>query len=183
MVWLKLPTDKQEGGFFSLLSLKNTSHGDCQCKGGGGGLHKGTRSSVEYTVFGHSRRITGGFRNNFQNDRRLAEQHLEPQAATRKPEQVSWRGLLAELLSDFKEASINFIINFLYKRAAKYCANYQLFTKVQNWFWGPEQKSSSRDAILSGLQFKISTRIWLRLDSSGCQLLAWLGRMERGIGE
>ncbi len=41
-------------------------------------------------------RIMAGFRNNFQNHRRLSEQLLESQAAIGKPEQASWRVLLEE---------------------------------------------------------------------------------------
>jgi hypothetical protein len=49
---------------------------------------------------------------------RLSEQFSESQAATWKPEQASRIGLLEgflELLSDFKEAFRNFILNFSIK--------------------------------------------------------------------
>jgi len=56
-----------------------------------------------------------GFRNNFQDHRRVTKQYLETQAALRKPEQALWRGLLewiSQLLSDFIEASETFLFGF-----------------------------------------------------------------------
>ncbi len=53
-----------------------------------------------------------GFRNNFQDHRRVTEQLLKMQAAIRKPIQALWSGLLegiSQLVSYFIEASRNFI--------------------------------------------------------------------------
>ncbi len=72
---------------------------------------------------GHSR-----LSEQFQNNRRLSEQLLDSPAATWKPEQAPWRGLLEavwELFSDFKEANRNFIYNFIHKKGAKYCETHQ----------------------------------------------------------
>jgi hypothetical protein len=44
------------------------------------------------------------------------EQFSESQAASRKPNQVPWRGLLKELVSDFIEACRNFIFDFIHKK-------------------------------------------------------------------
>jgi hypothetical protein len=58
-----------------------------------------------------------GFQNNFQDHRRLSQQLLESQAAIGTPEQASWRKVLAGfslLVSDFKESSENFILDFLH---------------------------------------------------------------------
>jgi hypothetical protein len=51
-----------------------------------------------------------------QNHRRVSEQLLKAQAAIRKPEHALCRGLLegiSQLVSDFIEASRNFILDFL----------------------------------------------------------------------
>jgi hypothetical protein len=63
-----------------------------------------------------------GFRNNFQVRRRISEQFLETQADIRKPEQAPGKGLLegiSQLVSDFKEAGRNIILDFLRKKTTK----------------------------------------------------------------
>ncbi len=47
------------------------------------------------------------------------KQLLKAQAGIRKPEQALWRGLLeriSQLVSDFTEASRNYILDFLHKK-------------------------------------------------------------------
>jgi hypothetical protein len=65
--------------------------------------------------------MVAGFRNNFQ-DHRLSEQLLETKAAIRMPEQDLGSGLLegfSQLVSEFLEASRNFIFDFLHKKTAQ----------------------------------------------------------------
>ncbi len=52
-------------------------------------------SFVNFSSYIH---VKAGFRKNFHNHRRLLERLLESQAATWKPEQASWRGLLEGFL-------------------------------------------------------------------------------------
>jgi hypothetical protein len=78
--------------------------------------------------------INGRFSEKFSGHRRLSEQVLESYAASRKPEQTPWKGLLEgflQLVKDFIEASRNLILDFLYKKTAKNCENHQRsFRKV-----------------------------------------------------
>ncbi len=58
----------------------------------------------------------------------FSEQLLKAQAAIRKPKQALWRGLLegiSQLVSDFIEASRNFILNFLHKKTTENCENHK----------------------------------------------------------
>jgi hypothetical protein len=60
-----------------------------------------------------------GFRNNFQDQRRVTEQLLETQAALRKPEHALWRGLLkgiSQLVSDSYKQAENLIWILLHKK-------------------------------------------------------------------
>jgi hypothetical protein len=60
----------------------------------------------------------------FRDHRGLQEQLLESQAAIGKPEKVSCSWLLAgflQLLTDFIEASRNFILDIIHKKADKKC--------------------------------------------------------------
>ncbi len=102
-----------------------------------------------WSIFVNVHVITG-FRNYFQNHRLLSEQLLESQAAAWKPEQASYRWLLeslSELVSDFREASRNFIFKFL-KKAAKYCKNHRhRYKKELILILEPSKNYSSRDNI------------------------------------
>jgi hypothetical protein len=56
---------------------------------------------------------------------RLSEQLLESQVAKEKPEQAKRvSGRIFTIRSDFTEASINFSIDFLHKKAARSCENH-----------------------------------------------------------
>ncbi len=60
-----------------------------------------------------------GFRNNFQDHRRVTEQLLDTHTAIRKPVKALWRGILegiSQLVSYFIEARRHFNLDFLYKK-------------------------------------------------------------------
>jgi hypothetical protein len=74
-----------------------------------------------------------GFRDNFQDHRRLSEQIFERQAAIGKPEQASRRGFLegfSQLVSDFIEAGRYLILNVLHKKTAKNRENHHTKSNV-----------------------------------------------------
>ncbi len=90
------------------------------------------------------------FPNNFQDHRRLSEQLSESQAAIRKLEQAPWRRLgtvlegFSQIVSDFIEASWNFILDFLHKKTAENCENhFSAHSKSIFWFLGPSKCSGS----------------------------------------
>ena len=66
-----------------------------------------------------------GFRNNFQNHRRVSEQLLKAQAVIREPEKSSLKRVTGRKVSNFIEASRNFILDFLYKKTTKNCENHK----------------------------------------------------------
>jgi hypothetical protein len=64
-----------------------------------------------------------GFRNNFQNDRRVSEHLLKAQAAypkagTSSLQRVTGRNI-SQLVRDFIEANINLILDFLHKKTTE----------------------------------------------------------------
>jgi hypothetical protein len=80
--------------------------------------------------------VVAGFRNNFQNHRRLWNNFLESQATAWKPEQASWRGFLegfSELVSDFVEATETLFEIFYTKNQPKIVKNHKPEYK-KHWF-------------------------------------------------
>ncbi len=93
-------------------------------------------------AFGTTFRIMGGFRNNFYSHRRLSK------SRNKLSEEGYWRHF--QLVSDFREASRNFILVFFTKWHSKIVKTNSTHSRstVSLWFIGPSKKYSSRDTIL-----------------------------------